>query len=379
MLTLQYRLYPNKIQQKKLWSHANKLNWLYNYFLNQRNQAYETNKTSIKKSQQQAELVQLKQNDPVLAEIHSQVLQQVPLRLDNAFQAFFRRLKQKVEDPGYPKFRSCHEFFGICYPQSGFSIQSDMFKTKIYGEIKFNKHREIKGNIKQINITCKKDKWFINITTDYSEKIPAPQGDVGIDIGLKTLVVGTDGTKIKNNNHAKYFDKQIAKIQSRMDKNMKKGSKRYKYLKQVKQRLYGAKVRKINDFQHKVSRDLVSRFDTIYVEDLSVKTMSEGDRTNLNKAIRNAKLAQFISFLSYKANRLIKVNPMNTSKVHNKCGHLFKDLKLSDRTIVCEECREIYDRDKNAAENVYCLGRAIVSGLCTQSDTIVEAIALRQL
>jgi len=76
--------------------------------------------------------------------------------------------------------------------------------------------------------------------------------------------------------------------------NKKKGSRRYRRLRRAKQRLYDAKVRKINDFQHKVSKNLSRKYDTIFAENLSVKYMSEENYTRLNKAIRNAKLAQFI-------------------------------------------------------------------------------------
>jgi putative transposase len=375
MLTFQYRLYPTKAQQQKLWQHANKLNWLYNYFLNQKIEAYKTEKKSISKNAQQGELPNLKKADPILAEIHSQVLQQVAIRLDRSYQAFFRRIKSK-EVAGFPKFRSCRDFFGICYPQSGFVIEDNVFKTKVYGNISFVQHRDLKGNIKQVSISNKNNKWFLNIITDYVEKSEKPKGKVGIDIGLKHLVVATDGTKIKNSTHAKHFDKQIAKVQSERDKKQK-GSNRWIFLNNVKQRLYDAKTRKLNDFQHKASRRLAQTYDTIFAEDLSVKSMSEGDWTSLNKSIRNAKLAQFLSFLGYKVNQLVLVNPKNTSKMCNNCGKVHTDLKLSDRTIECS-CGITYDRDENAANNVLCLGQTILDGVCTRSDTIVEAFAFRQ-
>lgn len=373
MRTFQYRLYPSKNQQAKLWLHANKLNWLYNYFLNQRIENYK-NGIKIGQKEQQSELISLKESDIILAEMHSQVLQQVPLRLHRSYLAFFRRVKLK-QTSGFPKFRSCRDFFGICYPQSGYTFENSMFKTKVYGSIFFVQHRNLQGNIKQVSISNKNNKWFLNIVTDYIENSLKPHGEIGIDIGLKDLVVGSDGLKVKNCTHAKYFDRQISIIQSRKDKK-KKGSNRYKYLNRVKQRLYEAKVRKLNDFQHKVSKNLSRKYDTIFAEDLSVKSMSEGNWTRLNKAIRNAKLAQFISFLGYKVNHLVLVNPAYTSKMCNNCGKIH-DLKLSDRTISCS-CGKIYDRDENAAKNVLCLGQAIVEKRCTQSATIVEASGFSQ-
>lgn len=158
---------------------------------------------------------------------------------------------------------------------------------------------------------------------------------------------------------------------------LKKGSNKYKFLQKVVNRLYDAKVRKINDFQHKVSKRLGLTYDTIYAEDLSVKSMSEGKWTNLNRSIRNAKLAQLILFLSYKANNLVLVNPKNTSKTCNTCGKIHIDLKLSDRIIFCS-CGEVYDRDENAAKNVFCLGQAILDHPeYVGSMTIQEALTFR--
>jgi putative transposase len=242
-----------------------------------------------------------------------------------------------------------------------------------YGKIGFRLNREIQGKIKQVQITTKNNKWYLNITTDFCDKPNEASGSIAIDIGLKHLVVATDGTKVENCTHAKYFDKQISALQSRADK-LKKGSRKQKYLRKVINRLYDVKCRKINDFQHKVSRRLANKYDTIYAENLSVKKMSEGHWTNLNKAIRNAKFAQFISFLSYKTNKLVLVNPYNTSKTCNNCGFINENLKLSDRIIVCANCKEKYDRDENAAKNIFCLGQAINSGLCSEKATIQEVL-----
>jgi putative transposase len=134
------------------------------------------------------------------------------------------------------------------------------------------------------------------------------------------------------------------------------------------------KNRKVNDFLHKVSYDLTQKYDTIIIEDLSVKRMSESNIKGLNREIRNSCLSRFVQFLGYKANRLIKVNPVNTSKMCNQCGKLH-NMPLSKRTLECE-CGNIDDRDINAAKNILCLGRA-----CLLQDSTVtplrEALTFR--
>jgi len=358
-------MYPSKEQKTKLWLHANKLNWMYNQFLNIKISAYKTNKTTISRYDLQKQIKNMQQIEPILNEIHSQVLQQVTYRLDKTFQQFFRK------NGGFPNYRSCKEFFGICYPQGGYKIEDNVFTTKIYGKIEFIKHRDICGNIKTITIKCENDKWFLSITTD-GVKQKQGSGIIGVDVGITNLVALSDGKIVKNKTHAKYFDKQINKLKSRRDK-CNKGSRKAKYLTKVVQRLYGVKNRKIDDFQHKVSKNLSSNYDTIIVEDLDVKKMSEGKITGLNREIRNSKLSSFIDKLQYKTKNLIKVNPRNTSKTCNCCGKI-QDMPLSKRDYICS-CGNKDDRDVNSAKNILCLGQAILSGVCVAGASLQEAPA----
>lgn len=399
MYTYKFKLSVPKETQCLLWKHANKLNFMYNYFLNQKIQNYQDHKKDpsvklISKFDQIKEIKILKDNESVelktdnstnkitlLNEIHSQVLQTVPDRLDKAYKSFFNRVKNK-STPGFPKFRSCKNFFGILYPQSGYKIKDNKFITKIYKELSFNKNnREILGDIKQVYISCKNNKFYISIVTDYSYNISTRNSNIlAIDLGLKFLVKGRDNKgkiiSYENKGHAKHYSKKISKLQSVKDKlpvqtveGRFKPSRKYKKISQKIQRLYEMKVRKITDFHHKLSHELSHQYDTIVVEDLSIKKMSESDLTSLNRNMREAKLAQFLRFLEYKTYKLVKVNPYNTSKTCNKCGYIHKNLKLSDRQIKCINCGHEYDRDENAAENIYCLGQAILDSPNQESVT----------
>jgi len=351
MITYKFRLYPNKSQQSILWKDANRLNRLYNYFLDQRIETYKNDNKTTKK-EQQSEIVKLKKEDDSLKRIHSQVLQQVTDRLDKTYKSFFKR------GFGFPRFRSCSNFFGITYPQSGYSIKDNVFKTKAYSKIKFKKHRNINGNIKQVSITNKNDQWFINIVTDYNIVQNTSEGCVGVDVGITNIAATSEGEIIKNKNHARYFDKQINGLKSRRDMKCKKKSRKFRYLSKIIKRLYGVKIRKINDFQHKVSRYLSRKYDTIICEDLNSKRMSESKATGLNRENRNSRYAKFISYLEYKSNNCIKVNPYNTSKMCNNCGKIH-EMKLKQRIMKCD-CGYKEDRDINAAKNIYCLGQAIL-------------------
>lgn len=371
MITYKFRIYPSKAQQTILWSHANKLNFLYNYFLNQRKTAYEKDKTTITRYDQQKELVVMKKSDVSLKEIHSQVLQQVPLRLSETYDSFFKRYKH---GQGFPKFRSCKKFFGITYPQSGYIISDNFFKTKAYGKIKISMHRKIHGNVKQVKITCDGNNWYLCIVTDYMQCSQNPTDMVGCDVGITNIAALSNREVIKNATHAKYFDKKINALKSKRDSSTIKGSRRNKFFTKVIKRLYGAKERKIKDFLHKVSKTLSSKYDTIVLEDLNLKAMSEKNITGLNRELRNSKIALFIQYLQYKTKNVVFVNPMNTSKTCNNCGKLHS-MGLSHRTMQCE-CGYIEDRDVNAAKNILCLGQAYINGYSTECS-IQEALSFR--
>lgn len=352
MFTYKFRLYPTKEQVTKLWQHSILLTRLYNICLEQRIVVYRQHKKPVTRYDQQAELVDFKNEFPEYKEIYSQVLQQVTDRLDKTYKNFFNR------GYGFPRFRSSKEFFTITYPQNGYKLTNKFFITKTYGRIKFLKHREIQGKIKQVSIVYKNNMWFLCVVTDYKKETDNNQRIVGVDLGITNIVATSDGEIIKNQNHVKYFDKQISKLKSYRDKNFKMGSRNYRFYSSVIRRLYGVKSRKIRDFLHKVSRYLADKYDIVFLEDLKLKKMSESEISGLNRELRNSQLAKLISYLSYKT-KVIFIDPRNTSKKCCVCGKLY-DMPLSQRVLSCK-CGNVMDRDVNAAKNILCLGRAMLS------------------
>ena len=119
--TFQYRIYPTKSQIAKLEQTLNECRWLYNHFLEQRKTSWEQEQKSLSLFKQHTTLKQLKQERPSLNSVHSQVLQNVGVRIDLAFKAFFRRVKAG-EKPGYPRFKGINRYHSFTYPQSGFKV-----------------------------------------------------------------------------------------------------------------------------------------------------------------------------------------------------------------------------------------------------------------
>src|SRR6266550_4719823 len=147
-----YRLYPTKKHVKKLNDMLHECRWVYNHFLEMRKTIYEHDGTSLTCYNQIDTLKFLKEQRPSLKSVHSQVLQNVAMRIDLAFKAFFRRVKSG-EKPGFPRFRGEHRYDSFTFPQSGFSITHDnrLCLSKI-GTLKMVYHREIKGTLKTCTI-----------------------------------------------------------------------------------------------------------------------------------------------------------------------------------------------------------------------------------
>ncbi|HEX2910555.1 MAG TPA: transposase [Chloroflexia bacterium] len=188
-----YRIYPTHRQRKLLQGQLDACRWLYNHFLEERKTVYEATGKGISCYDQINSLPALKQTHPELALVHSQVLQNVAVRLDLAFKAFFQRLKQKAEKPGFPRFKGFWRYDSITFPQLTMPvcvIEGDRLRVAKVGQIKIVEHRPMKGVPKTATLTrSSTGKWYVCFSC---ENVP-PQDEpetgraVGIDVGLKSV------------------------------------------------------------------------------------------------------------------------------------------------------------------------------------------------
>lgn len=161
--TFQYRLYPTAQQETRLTATLDECRWLYNHLLEQRKHAWEEQQESLGLYDQQATLPALKAARPSLAAVHSQVLQNVAVRIDLAFQAFFRRVKAD-EQPGYPRFRGPDRYDSFCYPQapSGCKLNGDRLTLSGIGTVRVVLHRPLEGQPKTVCVhRSPTGKWYV--------------------------------------------------------------------------------------------------------------------------------------------------------------------------------------------------------------------------
>jgi len=375
----QYRIYPTKKQLKSLESTLEECRWLYNHLLENRKTAYAQEGKSLSCYGQINTYPMLKEQRPSLNSVHSQVLQNVAVRVDLAMKAFFRRC-QAGETPGYPRFKGYGRYESFCYPQSGFNITHDnrVSLSKI-GAVKMVYHRPVRGSIKTATIhTSSTGKWYITFSCECEpERLEPTATQVGIDVGLKTFATLSNAEEIDNPRFFRKEEKALAKAQRRLCKvekgtfhsdclsetktkfvdNWNTEAPQRKKRRKVVARVHERSTFKRDNFTHQQSRQIVDRFGVICVEDLHVNRMLHNHC--LAKSISDAAWSAFFSHLSCKAEeagrQFIKVNPAYTSQECNRCHHRQK-MPLSERIYHCPCCLLSMDRDLNAALNIKALG-----------------------
>ena len=274
--TYKYRLYPTRKQTEILNWTLETCRILYNSALVDRKRHYEETKQGLSRIAQQKILVQDKKILPFLGEVHSQVLQDVLFRVEKAYKAFFRRLKERNGKAGYPRFKSEGRYDSVTYTQSGFEIDKDnKLKLSKIGHIKLKQHRNINGIIKTCNIKKEIDKWYVCFSVEYTptaEKRTVIRKHVGIDVGIKSFAVLSDKQHIDNPKYLVKSEERLTKIQKRLSSKKKGSNNRKKAVISVA-RAHKKVSDQRKDFQHKLSRKIISSYDAIGAEDLRIRNM----------------------------------------------------------------------------------------------------------
>jgi putative transposase len=364
-----YRLYPTNEQTRLLNQRLEECRWLYNYLLEERKTAWEARQESVGYAEQAKTLPILKVQRPAMALVHSQVLQNVAMRLDLAFKAFFRWVKAG-ETPGYPRFRGLGRYNSLTFPQVpvGCHLDSEAMRVRVHGVglVKVSLHRPLEGTPKTATISrSSTGKWYACFSCECAEPSPLPATGqmVGIDVGLKTFAMYSTGEAIENPRFFRQEEQALASAQRRLAKEELGTPERAKR-RRVVARIHERTRWRRSDFAHQHSRWLVDRHDLIVAEDLSVKRVLGNH--HLAKSIADAAWSQLTSLLAYKAvwagRRYVAVNPAYTSLDCSGCGWRNTALTLKDRVFSCAnparpDCGLVLDRDLNASRNILRLGQ----------------------
>jgi len=356
-----YKIKPTVKQQHQLLQAFGCARFIYNWGLDIKTKVWTNEHKSISYFELAKELTQLKQTEEYkwLKDVPNECLQQSLRCLDNAYTQFFKAKK------GFPKFKSKKHSKDTAKYLAAVHFDFDNWKVKVpkCGWVKLCKNKTFDlSNSKIGTLTVNRDKcgdyWCTIVVEDNtpqkSKTKISEETSVGIDLGIKDYAILSDGTKYSN---PKYYENNRLKLKVLQQKfaRTQKGSNRHQVMRLKVARQYRKITNSRIDFLHKLSTDLIRKYDTICLENLNVEGMMKNH--NLAMAIQSASWGEFVRQLKYKAEwegkNIVFIGRFEpSSKTCSKCGYVKCDLKLSDREWVCPICGEHHDRDVNAAVNI---------------------------
>jgi putative transposase len=349
-LKYKYRIYPTHAQAAFLAAELKEAASLYNAALEERIGAWKVRRKSINYYDQANQLKAMRA-DGCLTLSNFSCCQDVLRRVDKTFKAFFARVK-RGDKPGYPRFRSFRRYDSITFPSYGDGCRLlDNGKLRIQGagHIKVKLHRHLEGDVKTLTIKREAERWFACFSVERKpELLPASTEVVGIDVGLTTFAVLSDGTEIQNPRYRLNAQAMLCRCQRKVARR-KKGSNRRLKAVRILQRAHAHVANQRADFHHKESRKIVNRFGLIAVEDLNIKGMAAG---MLSKSVTDAGWSQFLKFITYKAENagreMVRIDPRGTSQTCT-CGAIVPKT-LSQRWHLCAACGLSSGRDHVSAQ-----------------------------
>jgi len=327
--SFKYRIYLTKGQRHILEQQLEECRWLYNELLATRKRTYEESALSLRLYDLQNMIPGLKVDRPSLTRVHSLVLQNVNIRVDLAFQAFFRRVKQGAEEVGFPRFKGFGRYDSITYSQygNGVRLEGERLILSKVGATHVVLHRPLEGTPKTVTLTrSRTGKWFACFSCE-TEAAPLPPTGlvVGVDVGLESFATLSDGQKIDNPRFYRRDEADLKRVQRRKDaakqaQNWPENAKQKGILARIHERIANRR----SDFAHKASRALVTTYQLIVLEDLA--PMEMGRSRGMRKSILDVAWTQFIRMTVAKAaeagRRVILVNPRNVRR------------EVADRTVL---------------------------------------------
>jgi putative transposase len=355
--TFKYRLYPTKKQHALLDEQLTEACRLYNAALQERRDAWKMGKIPITYYQQASQLRDIRAAGNLTLANHASC-QAVLRRVDKTFQSFFRRVK-RGQKAGYPRYKPLSRVHSYTFPIYGNGCMLRKNK-KLYiqgvGELKIKLHREVTGEIKTVTLTKSCGRWdaCFSVILPAPDPLPATGNATGIDVGISSFAVLSDGTTIKNPRYYQTAHAKLRRAQRRLCRRKKTSHRRKIAIKQVSL-LHRHIKNQRRDFHHQVSRKLVKQYDLIAYENLNIKGLA---RSMLAKPIGDVGWNSFLTMLSDKAaeagREIVRVNPHGTSQ-RCICGTAVPKT-LRDRWHHCPACQLSVPRDQAAALEILRLG-----------------------
>jgi putative transposase len=359
-LAIKVRIYPTPDQESHLAQCFGNTRWLWNYMLNLTSTQYKETGKGLSRKAMQDMLPGLKKEIDWLGLVYSQTLQSTVLNLSTAFINFFEGRAK------YPTPKNKHGRQSIQYPQN-VKIQAENSILKFpgtLGSVKTKFHQAMpEGKYTTITVSRNCDgRYYASILFDRpNESIPAKNHAIGVDLGLKTFAVTSDGSEYQlPKKTLGKLEKNRKRKQKKLARKTDRTSQNYKKNKRLVAKISSKIARVREDFLHKLSRKIAYENQVICVENLAVKNMMKNHC--LAKAIADQGWGMFLNMLKYKAQRF--------GHVYQEIGRFFPSSQLCNETLLplpmlqkgfdslavrsvdCPHCKKKHDRDVNAAINI---------------------------
>lgn len=369
---IKVQIYPKESDKGLLAKHFGVRRFIFNKFLEIRQKEYLENSKSIGYNACSKLVTDMKTNPEYefLKEVNSQIIQAALKDLDSAYDRFFMKIAK------FPKFKSKHNTRQSFKVPQHFEIDFESNTLKIP---KFKTPFKFRGSykgtlIKSNSVTISKNasgKYFASIQGEFEIDVKESTGEIiGVDLGIKSLLIDSNGTEIKNERFLKKSLKKLKYLQRQHSRKVKGSKSREKY--RIKLAIqYQNVTNQRTNYLHQVSSRLIDDNQIICLEDLAVKNMVKNHK--LAQAISDVSWGTLVSFLTYKSNwhnrQLVRIDRWYpSSKTCSSCLHLMHSMDLSVREWTCPSCNTHHERDINAAKNILRQGLNSLSGSGMESD-----------
>ena len=374
---IKVRLYPNKEQEQKINKTLGCYRFVYNHMLALKQEAYKRDKTNLGLCELSKYLFWTLRKDEQyvwLKEENTRIMVQSIRQMLSAYDKFFK------QHNGFPKFKSKHDNNSALFPKGAIS-KRNTFETRHItltqplknirfrcSDLYLRRLQKYNKNIRSATLSkTKSGKYFLSILVEMEDtelnKFEHTDKQVGIDLGVKDFVITSDGDVFENKHFLKNEEKKMKKLQRQLSRKVKGSNNREKQRVKIA-KLFERMTNKKDAYIHYVVNELLSRYDTIFMEDLNVQGLLRNH--HLAKAISEVGFYKFKEILTNKAlvndKQVISVDRFYpSSKTCSVCGYKKEDLTLNDREWTCPNCGAKHDRDINAAVNILLEGKRMLA------------------